>query len=79
MSESTLSPNCCPKCGAVLPSVATAGLCPRCLMAEAMEAMQIDAEPVASQKTLSPEELGPYFPQLEIFECLGRGGMGVVY
>jgi serine/threonine protein kinase len=78
MSESTASSNTCPKCGVALPSTATAGLCPRCLMAEAMVPTQVDAEP-AAQPPLPPEQIAPHFPQLEILECLGRGGMGVVY
>src|SRR5512133_2084442 len=79
MSESTTPSNSCPKCGVALPLTATAGLCPRCLMAEAMVPTQIDTEPAEAQQTLAPEELAPHFPQLEILECLGRGGMGMVY
>lgn len=33
----------------------------------------------AALPPLSPEEIAPYFPQIEILACLGRGGMGVVY
>jgi len=69
----------CQKCGAALPVEATGGLCPRCLLVEAMAATNPGTEPAAPQKTLSPAELAPHFPQLEILECLGRGGMGVVY
>jgi tRNA A-37 threonylcarbamoyl transferase component Bud32 len=79
MSELPASSTSCSKCGAALPSAATAGLCPRCLMAEAMAPTQAGAEPSAGRETIPPAELAPHFPQLEILECLGRGGMGVVY
>jgi serine/threonine protein kinase len=78
MSESSAQANACPKCGAALPSTATGGLCPRCLLAEAMIPTQAETAP-AGRKLLTPEEVAPHFPQLEIIECSGQGGMGVVY
>jgi tRNA A-37 threonylcarbamoyl transferase component Bud32 len=61
-----------------MPEGAAETQCPRCIMAEIIAPTQA-GEPVAQIPTLTPEELAPLFPQLEILECLGRGGMGVVY
>ncbi len=77
----------CPQCGTALSPDAPEGLCPRCLVAENMRATAqfTGAEPASAAASgpvappLPPEEIAQKFPQLEILECLGRGGMGVVY
>jgi len=70
----------CPQCGTPLPANAPAGLCPRCLMALNLKTETVFTDDMpAAQPPLPPAQIAPHFPQLEILECLGRGGMGVVY
>ncbi|MFN0080150.1 MAG: SUMF1/EgtB/PvdO family nonheme iron enzyme [Prosthecobacter sp.] len=78
MSDSSALPKSCPKCGAELPSEATEGLCPRCLMAEAMQPTG-PKTPAGPWQPPSAEELQKLLPQYEITMLLGRGGMGAVY
>ncbi len=78
MDPSSSPDSKCPRCGESLPADAVVGLCPRCLMVGAMQPTQA-GDQAAALPTLTPQELAPHFPQLEIIECLGRGGMGVVY
>jgi tRNA A-37 threonylcarbamoyl transferase component Bud32 len=78
MGSISASDSKCPRCGEALPADAVDGLCPRCLMVGAMQPTQ-PGDHTAALPSLTPAELAPHFPQLEILECLGRGGMGVVY
>ncbi len=79
----------CKVCAQPLPANAPEGLCPACLAKVAL-----DSEPARPGATLNvsplaeaapprvapnPAQLAAQFPQLEIIELLGMGGMGIVY
>ncbi len=76
----------CKECGAALPTGAPEGLCPKCLL-KAGIATQPAGQPGEGSETPGlkkdslpdPGRLAEYFPQLEILELLGQGGMGAVY
>lgn len=110
---STSDSNICPTCGAEIPSVAPAGMCPKCLLGDALPAaspagnddatvlmdsppkLSPEAKAARERRGESPsphdpkkgaqqfappiEDLADLFPDLEILELLGAGGMGAVY
>jgi tRNA A-37 threonylcarbamoyl transferase component Bud32 len=71
----------CPVCGKSVILDAPQGLCPECLMKTGFET-QIGNEFPGCKPPFAPsavEEMAKLFPQLEIIELLGHGGMGAVY
>jgi len=75
--------NRCPECGAPRPAHAPKGLCPGCLLKRGLEtAPPASEEPGQASGSFTPptpEQLAAQFPDLEILEFIGRGGMGMVY
>jgi tRNA A-37 threonylcarbamoyl transferase component Bud32 len=78
----------CPVCNSELPDDTPQGLCPQCLMQCALSASDQGVEGVVGPQATpypslpvapAPADLAPHFPDLEILELLGQGGMGAVY
>ncbi len=69
----------CPKCGKALEADAPQGLCPSCLMRAAFTTAPGSSAGKADTVPPLPADLAAHFPQLEILELLGQGGMGMVY
>jgi tRNA A-37 threonylcarbamoyl transferase component Bud32 len=77
----------CPASGAALPPDAPEGLCPQCLLRGAIGSLHDAGQSTPAEATsryagapaLAVEELAPLFPQLELLELIGQGGMGAVY
>ncbi|MGB8367917.1 MAG: protein kinase, partial [Verrucomicrobiia bacterium] len=66
----------CPKCHGAL---SAGGLCPRCA-ADFLQGAQTEISGEShSFSPPRPEDLARLFPQLDIIELIGRGGMGAVY
>ena len=74
-SESKL----CPKCGGPIPAEAPQGLCPKCLFAQASIPTEAGKDSGSKSAPPTQEELAAAFPQLEILELIGQGGMGFVF
>src|SRR5262252_7720635 len=68
----------CQQCGAPLPPEAPEGLCPKCLLKAGFGSGSAGS---AQNAFIPPNlhQMAQIFPQLEIFELIGQGGMGAVY
>src|ERR1044071_7542005 len=69
----------CPQCGTPLRPGALAGLCPACLLKQGATADTATGGTARPFEPPSVAELAGLFPQLEILELIGKGGMGAVY
>jgi serine/threonine protein kinase len=75
----TIQLKVCPRCDAPIPAEAPQGLCPRCVLAGASNPTEAGVAATATGEIPSIPRLAAAFPQLEILELIGRGGMGFVF
>ena len=68
-----MNTNICPTCKTSIPANAPGGFCPACILRDA------DELPPIGRTAPTLEEVRAAFPQLEVLELIGQGGMGFVY
>jgi len=71
----------CPSCRKTLPAGVPLGLCPECLIKSGFNTGTEPGNPGKASGFVPPpvEQIRKLFPQLEIIELVGKGGMGAVY
>lgn len=74
----------CPQCGSALLPNRPNQICPRCAFRVALEpAETVERDPFTDRHEPfvppKPDQLAQHFPQLEILDLIGQGGMGAVY
>ena len=72
----------CQHCGKQLDATIGVGLCPECMLKVGMDFdTKASIHPLIASRVTPPDpaEIAKHFPQLEIIELLGAGGMGAVY
>jgi len=68
----------CPKCQAPVPAEAPQGLCPKCLLAGVSTGTEA-GQPGPPETAAPLASVAAVFPQLDVLEFVGQGGMGMVY
>jgi serine/threonine protein kinase len=77
--SNSIHPKTCPKCGATIAPEAPQGLCPQCVLGAAATVTDTGLPPAGTDEIPSIQRVAAAFPQLEVLELIGRGGMGYVF
>ncbi|MCH7228607.1 protein kinase [Haloferula sp. A504] len=72
-------PSHCPKCHSEIPGDSPGGLCPKCVLEGAAATPSATSTGHKAGSPPSVQEIAPHFPDLEVLERIGTGGMGAVY
>ncbi len=69
----------CPQCGQPIPAEAPNGICPSCALAGAVTESATESQSTNRPAPPPLEAVAQAFPNLEIIEIIGQGGMGTVF